>query len=99
MTQKQKDIYSDFYQDLGDNQLLKVVEETSELNKEILQLFTKNKGHDTCPDELIEELGDAFNALESLIYVLNIDEQNLHRDRLKKLKMYHDKKYDRKVGE
>lgn len=87
------DIYNAFVERYGINQqILQSVEETTELNKEILKYVRfKNDGKDTTEvkNNLIEELGDVYNALGSLIYILNIDINDLDRSRLKKLEKYY----------
>lgn len=87
------EIYQAFVERYGINQqILQTVEESTELNKEILKYIRfKNDGKDTDKvyTNLVEELGDVFNALESLIYIFGIDTTKLHEDRLNKLNTYY----------
>lgn len=82
MNLAQEKKYGEFYDKLGDKQFLKAVEEMNELSTEIIQYFTKGT---IDKQKAAEEIGDVFNALESVIYGLNLDEKQIHSYRLQKL--------------
>ena len=70
-------------------QLLQSVEETTELNKEILKYIRYQDGK-YIPG-IIEELGDVFNALETLIRIFGIDVEELDKKRFNKVFEYCEK--------
>jgi NTP pyrophosphatase (non-canonical NTP hydrolase) len=89
-------MYSVFIrQSSSKQQLLQSVEEMTELNKEILKLVRySTPGTKLYKDTILnitEELGDVYNALGSLVDILNIDTKKLDKDRHKKLIRYYNK--------
>jgi NTP pyrophosphatase (non-canonical NTP hydrolase) len=89
-----KQIYKDFIYDVGEKgQLLQVVEELGELQHEILKFVRYKDRKDTTEIlfNLREELGDVYNALGSLHYILDIDKDKLDEERIEKLYKYHNK--------
>jgi NTP pyrophosphatase (non-canonical NTP hydrolase) len=76
MTKKQEEIYKFLYEKTEGKQLLKPIEEMSELSKEILKFyFNSHFGI----SKIEGELGDVYNALDSLIYGLNIDIEKVNK--------------------
>ena len=88
MTVKQKVIYQTFI-DKGEDAYIQVIEEFSEVIKEITKL-KRGKGNE---EDLREEHGDALNAIQSLLYFKDWNEDQLNIDRLKKLYSYWGKNY------
>lgn len=82
------DIHSHFYEINGEKQMLKCVEEMSELQKEVIKYVMK-------PDmdilyNIEEEIGDVLNSLDSLIFGLGLDLDKINDNRLEKLKGYYE---------
>ena len=86
----QVEIYSKFIQDFNNQgydgerqQTLQVAEECSELALAVLKhnrySNEKRKLH------MLEEVGDVLNAIDSLMYILDIDIDEIHKARIKKL--------------
>jgi len=86
MREEQKRAYRTFLIK-GEDQHNQVIEECSEVIKEITK---KNRGKFSEPS-LKEELGDLMNAIESLIYLYNWDEEKFHNDRIEKILKYENK--------
>lgn len=85
-------IYDTIIGDVGETQqLLQSVEEMTELNKEILKYirYQKSDKADTFREKIIEELGDVFNALNSLKYILGITDDQISKQRYPKLIKYY----------
>lgn len=86
------EIYEDFLKKYGKHQqLLQSVEEMTELNKEILKFIRYDNVKDTkeLVINIIEELGDVYNALDSLIHIFEIDKSVVDINRYNKLLKYH----------
>jgi NTP pyrophosphatase (non-canonical NTP hydrolase) len=79
-------IYQDFI-DSGENQLLQFIEESGELNHELLKSLRGN----TDLNKIEEEVGDVLNALYSVIYYFELDINEINSKRQLKLKNYHKK--------
>jgi NTP pyrophosphatase (non-canonical NTP hydrolase) len=73
-------------------QLLQSVEEMAELQKEILKLIRYGMNGSAKVLTLVkEELGDVYNALDSLVQILEIDTDELDKERYIKLIKYYNK--------
>jgi NTP pyrophosphatase (non-canonical NTP hydrolase) len=73
-------------------QLLQSVEEMAELQKEILKLIRYDVDGSAKVLTLVkEELGDVYNALDSLVQILEIDIDKLDKERYIKLTKYYNK--------
>jgi NTP pyrophosphatase (non-canonical NTP hydrolase) len=87
-------IYKDFIDKHGEEQqLLQVAEEASEVIKAVLK-YIRYKGTDKeiyYKNDLVEEMGDMFNALYSVFDTLGIQQPVFDYYRLKKLQAYHSK--------
>lgn len=82
------DIHSSFYKEYGEKQLLKCVEEMSELQKEVIKYIMKpNMG---TLNNIEGEIGDVFNSIDSLIFGLGLDLDKINKDRLEKLNKYYE---------
>lgn len=66
-------------------QLHQIVEETSELNKEICKYF-RYPTDDV--SNLVEEMGDVLNAIESMLVCLKIDIKEFNKKRHQKVIKY-----------
>ncbi len=86
MREVQKRAYKYFLNN-GEDQHNQVIEECSEVIKEITK---KNRGKFN-KEHLKEELGDLMNAIESLIFLYGWDEEKFHKDRLEKIIKYEKK--------
>ena len=87
-------IYKDFIDKHGEEQqLLQAAEEASEVIKAVLK-YIRYKGTDKeiyYKNDLVEEMGDIFNALYSVFDILGVQQPAFHYYRLEKLKEYHAK--------
>lgn len=84
------DIHSYFYEINGEKQLLKCIEEMSELQKEVVK-YVMEPNEETL-NKIEEEIGDVFNSIDSLIFGLNLDLDKINNDRFDKLSLYYDKR-------
>lgn len=82
------EIHSHLYDMNGEEQLLKCVEEMSELQKEVIKYFMKP--NDNTLENINTEIGDVLNSLDSLIFGLGLDLSGINSDRFLKLKKYYE---------
>ncbi len=82
------DIHSQFYEINGEKQLLKCVEEMSELQKEVIKYVMKPNME--VLDNIEEEIGDVLNSIDSLIFGLGLDLEKINNNRDKKLRKYYE---------
>lgn len=80
---KYKDKLKDLI-NLGEDQYNQVIEECSEVIKEITKMNRK-KG---CKADLIEEIGDLQNTLDSILYINDIDIEEHTKSRYTKMSNY-----------
>lgn len=87
MNSESKENYEKIISKFGKElQTLQVVEECSELTKEIIKSL-RGKDNDF---EMFDEAGDVLNAVYSLIYLKGWDLEYLNEHRLRKLKKFAD---------
>jgi NTP pyrophosphatase (non-canonical NTP hydrolase) len=74
-------------------QLLQSVEEMGELSKEILKFHryydTDEEKKEQALYNIYEELGDVYNALDSMVHIFNIDTSSINTSRYIKLVKHH----------
>lgn len=81
------DIHSHFYEIYGEKQLLKCVEEMSELQKEVIK-YVMIPLEETL-NNIEGEIGDVLNSLDSLIFGLGLDLDSINTNREQKLQNYY----------
>jgi NTP pyrophosphatase (non-canonical NTP hydrolase) len=90
MTEKQQEIYHDLVNQYGVNlQRQQVAEECVELAKEVLK-FNRTL-HPKYLDKCVTEIGDVLNAIDSFLYIHDLDIEDINKARFKKLAEYHSK--------
>lgn len=72
------------------NQPLQLVSEMAELTQEIMDSYREDKIYDE--NNLVEEIGDVLNAIDSVILLLNINKAELDQNRSTKLLNYIEKR-------
>ena len=83
------DIHSHLFEINGEKQLLKCIEEMSELQKEVIKyVMTPSEG---ILNNIEEEIVDVLNSLDSLIFGLGLDLDMINEGRAQKLQDYYTK--------
>lgn len=82
------DIHSRFYEINGEKQLLKCIEEMSELQKEVIKYVMKPNME--VLDRVEDEIGDVLNSIDSLIFGLGLDLNKINSDRFEKIRRYYE---------
>ena len=74
-------------------QLHQVIEETSELNKEICKYFRYKQNN---VPEMLDEMGDVINTIESVLFALKVDMDVFNKTRHQKVKNHIKKRLQEK---